>query len=140
MAKEARPRNQPLLTEAELEAQRHVLLESIAQFNDGYYFESHETLEDLWYASPLPARTYLQGIIQLAAGFVHLMRHEYPGTVGLLDAALDKLSSAPDDFLGIDMRRLRSDARRARDELAALGPERFEEWDRGRIPHIRLLR
>lgn len=140
LAKAARPRNQRLLTEDELEAQRHVLLESAAQFNDGYYFEAHETLEDLWYASPLPARTYLQGIIQLAAAFVHLMRHEYPGTIALLDAALNKLSGAPGDFLGIDVAGLVADARRAREELAELGPQRFEEWDRARIPRIRLLR
>ncbi|MGB2695151.1 MAG: DUF309 domain-containing protein [Dehalococcoidia bacterium] len=140
MANEARSRNQPLLTDEELEGHRQILLDGVAQFNAGYYFQAHETLEDIWYPSPPPARTFLQGIIQLAAGFVHLMRHEYPGTIGLLDAALDKLSGAPADFLGIDIARLVSEARRARDELAALGLERFEEWDQTRIPTIHLLR
>lgn len=138
MGKEARPRNLPLLTEAELEERRPVLLQGIQQFNAGYFFEAHETWEDLWYQSPLPARNFLQGVIQLAAGFVHLMRREYDGTIRLLDQGLDKLRQFPDVFLGIDAARLVSEASRARDELAALGTERFLEWDQGRIPAIHL--
>ena len=139
MAKEARPRNLPLLTEEEVEERRHILLAGIAQYNGGYFFEAHETWEDLWYLSPWPFRTFLQGVIQVAAAFVHLMRHEYPGTVGLLDAALEKLDSCSPSFMGVDVARLTAEARRARDELLALGPSRFEEWERSHTPTIRLL-
>lgn len=139
MAKEARPRNLPLLTEAELEERRPILLAGIAQYNDGYFFEAHETWEDLWYQSPWPARTFLQGLIQLAGAFVHLMRHEYPGTIRLLEAASEKLAQFPGDYLGIDAGRLVAEARRAREELALLGPARFQEWDRRRIPQIHLV-
>ena len=139
MPKDARPRNQPLLTEEEVEERRPVLLAGIRQYNDGYFFEAHETWEDLWYLSPLPFRTFLQGVIQLAAAFVHLIRHEYRGTVGLLDAALEKLDSCSPSFMGVDVARLTAEARRARNELLALGPSRFEEWDRSHTPTIRLL-
>ncbi|MBI4570740.1 MAG: DUF309 domain-containing protein [Chloroflexi bacterium] len=136
MAKEERARNQPLLTEEELEAQRPLLLQGVAQFNDGYFFEAHETWEDLWYPSPWPARVFLQGVIQAAAAFVHLMRHEYLGTVRLLDHALAKLDGFASPYLGLDAARFVSELRLAREELAALGPERFDEWDRNRIPRI----
>ena len=138
MAKAARPRNLPLLTEAEVEERRPILLQGIEQYNSGFFFEAHETWEDLWLQSPLPTRTFLQGIIQLAAAFVHLMRHEYPGTIRLLGHALEKLDGFPADFMRIDATRLVTEARRAREELAALGPQRFEEWDQGAIPHIHL--
>ena len=139
MAKEARPRNLRLFTEAEVEERRPILLAGIKQYNDGYFFESHETWEDLWLQSPWPIRNFLQGIIQMAAAFVHLVRREYPGTIGLLSAALEKLDGFPSDYNGIDLARLVAEARRAHEELAALGPDRFEEWDQGRIPQISLL-
>jgi predicted metal-dependent hydrolase len=139
MPDEARPRNQPLLTEEELAERRHILLDGVEQFNSGYFFEAHETWEDLWYPSPWPARQFLQGVIQVAAALVHLVRHEYPGTVRLLDAALEKLEQFPEVYLGIDNARLIDDVRSARDGLAALGPGRFQEWDRRDVPQIRLV-
>ena len=139
MAKLSRPRNLRLLTEEQVAERRPTLLQGIGQFNAGYFFEAHETWEALWLPSPRPVRRFLQGLIQVAAAFVHLMRHEYPGTVRLLDASTDKLAAFPPDTLGIDAGRLVSEARSARDELAALGPQRFEEWERRRIPKVHLL-
>jgi hypothetical protein len=138
MAKEARPRNLPLLTEEEVEERRPVLLAGLTQYNSGFFFEAHETWEELWLQSPWPFRRFLQGLIQLAAAFVHLMRHEYPGTIRLLDEALAKLQDAP-VTMGIDAGRLVAAARRTRDELVALGPEGFERWDQSGIPQVRLV-
>ena len=136
MPDDARRRNQRLLTEEEVEERRHILVAGIEQYNAGYFFEAHETLEDLWLPSPWPIRPFLQGIIQLSAGFVHLMRHEYPGTVTLIGRAIEKLEAAPDEYLGVNNAQLVAGARRARDELVKLGPDRFEEWDQRRIPKI----
>lgn len=136
MPEESGRRNLQLLSQEELEERRPVLLEGIVQFNGGYFFEAHETWEDLWYLSPWPARQFLQGLIQTAAAFVHLMRHQYPGTVRLLSHALGKLDEFPDGYMGIDAARLRREVAQARDELVALGEERFQEWDRDRIPSI----
>src|SRR4051812_25591336 len=41
-------RNQPLLTPDELKARLGEFYKAVEEFNDRYYFESHETLEDLW--------------------------------------------------------------------------------------------
>ena len=139
MAKESRRGNLLLLSDEEVEERRPILLAGIGQFNDGYFFEAHETLEELWLQCRPPVRTFLQGIIQVAAAYVHLMRHEYPGTIRLLDAALLKFADCSDGYMGVDLARLVTETQRARDELAGLGPERFEEWDRGRIPQIHLV-
>lgn len=132
-------RNLQLLSEEELEERRPVLLEGIGQFNGGYFFEAHETWEDVWYPSPWPARQFLQGLIQTAAAFVHLMRHQYPGTVRLLGHALAKLDEFPDGYMGIDAARLRREVAQVRDEIVELGEERFQEWDRDRIPSIHFV-
>ena len=139
MVKQARPRNLPLLTDEEVEEGRPILLAGIEQYNGGYFFEAHETWEDLWYVSPWPARQFLQGIIQTAAAFVHLMRHQYPGTVRLLGHALAKLDEFPDEYMGIDAARLRREVARAHDELIELGEERFDEWDRAQIPAVHVV-
>lgn len=136
MPESARTRNAPLFSEQELAERWPAVLKGVEEYNDGFFFEAHEIWEDVWYQSPLPARTFLQGLIQLAAAFVHLVRHEYPGTVGLLEAALAKLTPFAPAYEGFDVARLVAEARRAREELLALGPERFDAWDRAGIPQV----
>lgn len=128
--------NQALLTEPELHARLGEFLAAVDQFNHRWYFESHETLEDLWMVTPLPERTFFQGIIQLAAAFVHLVRREYAGILKLLDAAIEKVTEFVPEQFGIDTAALVDDMRRVREEIAVLGPERFAEWDERRAPVI----
>ena len=129
-------KNEPLLTPEQLEARLGEFYDAVAQFNDGYYFESHETLEDLWMVTPLPERDLFQAIIQLAAAFVHYARGEYPGIIKLLDAAVDKLRPFAPEHLEIDVAALLVSVERAHGEIAALGPEHFTEWDEAHMPSI----
>jgi len=129
-------KNEPLLTPEQLEERLGEFYEAIAQFNDGYYFESHETLEDLWMVTPLPERDLFQAIIQIAAAFVHFSRSEYPGILKLLDAAAGKLRPFAPECLEIDVAALLASVERARDEIAALGPEHFTAWDEAHMPRI----
>ncbi len=86
--------------------------------------------------TPLPDRLFFQGIIQMAAAFVHLMRREYPGIIKLLDGAIDKLDEFNPQHRGVDVASLVGDLRRSRDEIAILGPEHFLEWDQLGIPNV----
>jgi len=133
-------RNQPLLTPGELSARLDELYRSIDEFNDRYYFESHETLEDLWMVTPWPERQFMQGIIQLAAAFVHYARREYPGIIKLLDLSLEKLREFAPEAFGVDVATLIDDVSTAREEFAARGPERFLEFDERRAPTIHYAR
>jgi len=138
MPEAARPRNLPLFTDGEIQERMHILFEGVQQFNDGYFFEAHETWEDLWMQSPWPIRRFLQGLIQTAAALVHLVRHEYPGTVRLLGHAIEKLNDFTPRYMDIDVASFVSGATEARETLIALGPDRFEQWPRERIPRIEL--
>jgi uncharacterized protein len=129
-------RNQPLLTAEELSATLGEFYKAVDEFNDRYYFESHETLEDLWMVTPWPDRQFFQGIIQLAAAFVHFVRGEYPGIIKLLDGAAEKLTEFAPDHFGVDVTGLLEGIGRARSELMALGEEGFREWDEARVPVI----
>ena len=129
-------KNQALLTEPELRARLGEFYAALEQFNRRWYFESHETLEDLWMVTPFPERDFFQGVIQLAAAFVHFVRGEYPGIFKLLDASLDKLRAFTPERFGVDVARLIADAERARAEIEALGEGQFRAWDERNAPII----
>ena len=129
-------RNQPLLTPAQLTSRLGELYRAIEEYNEGYYFASHETLETLWMVTPWPERQLLQAIIQLAAAFVHLVRGEYPGVIKLLDASATKLRDFLPECLGVQTAALAADIAAVREDLATLGPARFREFDEACAPKI----
>ena len=133
-------RNQTILTEAELRRRLGEFYKALDEFNDGYYFESHETLEDLWMVTPWPERQFFQGIIQLAAAYVHFARREYPGILKLLDAAAEKIAPFRSSCFGVDTESLLREVNSARDEFWTLGEERFLTYDESRRPGIKFRR
>ena len=44
------------------------LLKGIEEFNQGLYFQCHETLEEVWLEEQGEDRLFYQGIIQIAFG------------------------------------------------------------------------
>jgi uncharacterized protein len=86
--------------------------------------------------TPWPERQFFQGIIQLAAAYVHLARREFPGIIKLLDAAAAKLADFRPEQFGVDVARLYVDVLTARDAFAALGEERLAEYDERSRPVI----
>lgn len=118
----ATARNPRLLTADELAARLGELYRALEEFNDGYFFESHETLEGLWLVTPLPDRTFFQGVIQLAAAYVHVVRGEPQGALKLIDAAVAKLREFGTEFLGIDVAAMVEAATAAGRALAAFDP------------------
>ncbi len=44
---------------------------AIGEFNDGRFFECHDTLEAMWAESSGEEKRFLQGMIQVSVGFYH---------------------------------------------------------------------
>src|SRR5580658_3004360 len=84
----------------------------IALFNSGQFFESHEVWEKLWLPALEPEKTFLQGLIQVAAAFHHHGRGNRRGLRSLLAAGLAKLDHFPEAHRGIGLGTLRDDARK----------------------------
>ena len=82
----------------------------IEQFNSGHFFDAHETWEEIWLRSPEPDKTFLQGIIQVAAAFHHHSRSNPRGARSLLEAGLARLDRFPDAHRGIALAALRAGA------------------------------
>src|SRR6202163_2712152 len=83
----------------------------VEQFNTRLFFEAHETWEEIWLASPEPEKTFLQGIIQIAAAFHHYGRGNTRGTRTLLEAGLRRLERFPDLHNELALEALREAAR-----------------------------
>ena len=62
--------------------------------NHGLFFEVHELLEPVWFRATEPARTALQGLIQIAVGFHHLENGNREGARSLLVLGLAKTADA----------------------------------------------
>lgn len=82
----------------------------ILHFNSGRFFEAHEDWEELWLAESEPDKTFLQGLIQLAAAFHHSARGNRRGAESLFAAGIAKLARFPENCHGIALGRLRDEA------------------------------
>src|SRR5882724_2281502 len=71
------------------------LLDGIAQFNRGEFFEQHETLELLWRAERRDVRYLYQGILQIGVAFHHLRRLNHHGTIYMLTRCPTSSGSGP---------------------------------------------
>jgi hypothetical protein len=89
-----------------------VLDAAIAEWNAGRYYEAHEILEDVaeQFEADDPAFEWALALTRVAACL-----HKLRAGVGVravpakLATALETLRDAPNDWLGIDLARLRSD-------------------------------
>lgn len=114
-----------------------LLHKAIHEFNAGEFFEQHETLEDLWRATPGPIRHLYEGILQVGVGMHHLLvNRNFHGAAVKLDHGIRLLQMFPPVCHGIDVERLRRDAQRARLHLLRLGPDGLDRFDRTRIPRV----
>ena len=73
------------------------------------FFAAHEHWEIVWLASKEPEKTFLQGVIQVAAAFYHLQRDNALGTRFLLRRAQLRLVRYPEYFGGMDVSALRKE-------------------------------
>ena len=113
-----------------------LLLEGVAQFNRGEYFEQHETLEILWRAERRPVRRLYQGILQIGVAFHHLRRLNHHGVVYMLTRGSMYLGPFVPTCQRVDVRGLLADASRALDAVNALGSNRLHEFDWALAPRV----
>jgi predicted metal-dependent hydrolase len=90
---------EPVLTPQEREA----LARGVDEFNRGFYFECHDTLEDMWMGLRGPARDFFQGLIQVSVAFYHLTGGNLPGAESMLRRALKRFGRYPERYFGFDL-------------------------------------
>jgi predicted metal-dependent hydrolase len=120
----------PLQTMTDRE-QRAAFARGLRLFNAREFWHSHESWEAIWLTAPQPDKTFLQGIIQIAAAFYHHQKKNYAGMRSLMRRGLVKMEQFPAGYRGLRLEELR---RAVRDWLAKdAGGEALP----GRYPRLR---
>src|SRR5688500_9841752 len=91
--------------------------EGVALFNGVRYWHAHEAWETLWRAAPDEERDFYQGLIQVAAGLLHLQRRNLRGARNKLTEGLAKLEPYQPAHRGVFVNELIGEARRILDDL-----------------------
>lgn len=100
-----------------------------ALFDARLDFEVHELLEPFWVRAEGSAREALQGLIQIAAGYHHLMNRNIPGARNLLEEGSGKLVGKR-----LEERDLGAFALAVRRTLDQLGAEASVKFDWSLVP------
>jgi predicted metal-dependent hydrolase len=116
-----------------------LLLEGIAQFNRGEFFEQHETLELLWRAETRNIRYLYQGILQIGVAFHHLRKQNHHGTVYMLTRGQNYLAPFAPRCQRVDVQALLDAAAAALREVNRLGADRLAEFDWSLTPQVRVV-
>lgn len=96
----------PLSDAAAVEREQGLFDRAVVYFNAEAFFEAHEDWETLWHEAEGARREWLQGLIQFAAGFHHVVRGTASGFGKLMRTAAAKAGSYAGDTQGIDFARL----------------------------------
>jgi len=105
------------------------LIAGMRQFNDGQYFECHETLETLWKAERRPLRRLYQGVLQIGVALHHLERGNQRGAIRLLERGLNHLRWFAPACQGVDVMTLIADAEACLVAVKSMGSERADAPD-----------
>jgi uncharacterized protein len=100
----------------------------LRHFNAREFFEAHEVWEEVWLVEAEPEKTFLQGIIQVAAAFHHYRRGNSDGAETLLAAGIVKITRFPANHRGLAIQELREEAKlwaRALGEMRRPGDQRL---------------
>ncbi len=96
---------QPRLSREE----RDLFERGVEQFNDGLFFECHDTLEDLWTGLRGSSRDFFQGLIQVSVGFYHLTNGNRAGAASMFERSMKRFSRYPARYFGFDLERHRNE-------------------------------
>jgi hypothetical protein len=83
----------------------------LQHFNARKFFEAHEVWEEIWLVEAEPEKTFLQGLIQLAAAYHHYERGNPSGAESLLASGIVKLARFPEHHHGLMIGELRTVAK-----------------------------
>jgi hypothetical protein len=97
----------------------------VALFNGVRYWHAHEAWETVWRAAPEEERDFYQGLIQVAAGLLHLQRRSLRGARNKLSEGLARLRKYQPTHRGIFV-----------NELVGRGERILADMESGYLPYL----
>lgn len=84
--------------------------QAVSQFNTQYYFECHDTLEEIWLSAPTVEKDFYQGILHIAVGLYHFDNDNFKGVLSQLNKAKLRLNKFLPQFRGAHLEQLLNSA------------------------------
>ena len=104
-----------------------LLFRGVTAFNAGHYLEAHEIWETVWNESVGEEKRFVQGLVQLAVGYLKLCSAQYRGAQKLLDRGCQTLNAFPSTYTGLQV-----------DVLCAVSTTLIRQLAKGEVPfHFR---
>jgi len=114
-------------------------VEGLEEFNRGEFYEAHEYLEEAWMADESLGRNLYRGVLQVAVAYYHILQGNHNGAAKLFLRVRQWIDPLPATCRGVDVARLRAEAREVHEELLRLGPERIGEFDRSLLRPVHFV-
>jgi uncharacterized protein len=95
------------VVEKDLKIQESLILAK-KLFNEEKYWITHEVLEGVWKKAYGDEKDLLNGLILVAAAFVHYQKNEKDIALSIMRRALKKLTTANEKYFGIDVVSIKS--------------------------------
>jgi DNA-binding response OmpR family regulator len=112
------------------------VVRGLEEFNEGKYFEQHETLELVWRAELRPVRDLYRGILQIGVACLQIERGNAVGAIKLIDRATRWLQAFRPACQTVDVERLLADTAALRNEIERAGLENVERVNRALFPTV----
>ena len=109
-------------------------IHALELFNSKYFWECHEVLEGIWLLKQAPLKTFLQGIIQAAAAFYHVLGENPKGTIKLAQDSLNKFENFKDLHLGLNVADLKKSLAYFRNEAQEMVDQKRELFSLNATP------
>jgi predicted metal-dependent hydrolase len=99
----------------------------VDQFNQGQFYDCHDTLEAIWMEAVEPEKTFYQGILQIAVALYHLSNQNLRGATILLGEGVNRLRRYPPTYATVDVEKLREQSIELLITLQQAPPEQASE-------------
>ncbi|CUU07402.1 hypothetical protein JGI1_01786 [Candidatus Thermokryptus mobilis] len=87
-------------------------IKGINEFNNGLFFECHDTFEEIWNEERNPElKKFYHGLIHITVGFYHLTNYNFRGAVSQFKKAFDKIGTYPQIYMNIKLWELLSEVK-----------------------------
>ncbi len=79
---------------------------AVSQFNAEFFFDCHDTLEEIWMDVPAAEKPFYQGLLHIAVGLYHFENENYKGALSQLSKAKTRLGQFLPKYHGVHLKEL----------------------------------
>ena len=115
-----------------------VLREAARLFNDKFYFECHDLLEEAWSEAKGEEKRFLHGLIHASVGMYHVATVNHQGAVNLLSRTIEVLTPFAPHHETLDVAGLLAAVEVCLDKSRRALAGEDVEWHASDVPRMRL--